>query len=621
MFKLFVPVALVAMLITLAAWWDKPSPRADLTIINNGEVSTLDFTQMSWMQDFRAARLLWEGLTRSDIFSQSYKTLPAAADRWEISEDQLTYTFHLRPAAKWSNGEPVTSLHFRFAWFRMLLPENGADYAKLFRLIEGGDAFYKGRLETLKALRNRSPDTPPHAAETAWKHTLAEFDRLVRIDTPDPRTLRVKLAKPVPYFLSLTSFPAFFPLYQPLVEAHQSIDPATGSLKTESSWCKPPFLISNGPFTLTRWQFKRDMRYEKNLHYWDREHIALDSVSMPTVDDGNAAVLAFRTGNVDWVSDVVPSYRGDMLAAKMAFYREHQSDYDALIAQHLDPVEIDRRLPPDERKNIHAFPAFGTYFYNFNCRETLADGRPNPFRDARVRRAFAMTIDKAGLVENIRRSGEPAALALIPPKSIGGYQSPAGLPYNLEAAKQLLREAGYASPAAFPTVDLLFNKDGGHDIIAQFIAKGWEQSLGISVQLAQKEVKVFRELVKGGNFMVSRGTWFGDYGDPTTFLDINREGDGNNDRGYASPAYESLMTQAENERDPGKRLAALSAAERVLVEQDLPLVPIFHYVQIYLFDANTITGITPHPRQEQYLFLFDKFGDGKGTDSPQTMHR
>lgn len=617
MLKLALPLFLIAALILGATLADRPKPRADFVAVNNGDVSTLDFTQMSWMQDFRAARLLFEGLTKSDIFDPDYAPLPGVAERWEISEDGREYTFHLRADARWSNGEPVTPEDFRAAWRRMLLPENGADYAKLFRLIEGGDEFYTWRTASLAEFAAKRPglDTGAMAAaaEDLWQETLRRFER-VEVRAVDQRTLRVRLARPTPYFLSLTAFPAFFPVHAATMAAYERPDPRSATIATDPAWAKPGALICNGPFVLTEWTFKREMRFAKSPTYWDRDAISLDTIAMPTIDNGNAAVLAFRTGVVDWVSDVVPGYRADMLAAKRAYYDEHRTEVESLRAGGLDPIEIDRRLPPDPRQNIHAFPTFGTYFYNFNCRPTLADGRPNPFADPRVRRAFAMAMDKHTIVDVIRRSGEPAATSLIPPGSIPGYQAAKGLAFDPAAARTLLKEAGYPDPSKFPTVQLLFNSDGGHEIIAQSVAKDWEQHLGVSVMLAQKEVRVFREQVKSGNFMVSRGSWFGDYGDPTTFLDINRAGDGNNDRGYTNPEFEALMDAAADEADAPARLRLLERAEALLMDRDVPLVPIFHHVQIYLFDPHKVTGITWHPRQEQCLYLVDVLGKSRAAE-------
>jgi oligopeptide transport system substrate-binding protein len=367
------------------------------------------------------------------------------------------------------------------------------------------------------------------------------------------------------------------------------------------------------------WRFKRDMRMEKSPTFWDQKLLNVDSIAIPSIEDPNAQVLAFETGAVDWVSDVVTPYRTEMIEAKHQFYAEHRAEYEALKAQGLDPIEIDRRLPPDKRNRISVLPALGVYFYNFNCLPKLADGRDNPFHDARVRRAFAMAIDKQALTEHVRRLGERVVSTLIPPGGIPGYSSPKGLPYDPEAARKVLAEAGYPDGNGFITVEVLFNKEGGHDLIAQAIAKDWERNLGVSVLLQQKEIKVFREDLKGANYMTSRAGWFADFGDPITFLDIHRTGDGNNDRKYSSPKFDAMMDAAANEVDPAVRFKILSEAERYLVEEEMPVVPLFQYEQLYLFDPHKLTGISSHPRQDQVLYWCDMLGDGKGRDVPRMM--
>jgi oligopeptide transport system substrate-binding protein len=119
--------------------------------------------------------------------------------------------------------------------------------------------------------------------------------------------------------------------------------------------------------------------------------------------------------------------------------------------------------------------------------------------------------------------------------------------------------------------------------------------------------------------MCSRGSWFGDFGDPTTFLDISRSDDGNNDRAYNSPAYDALLDAAQLERDPSKRMELLQRAEAMVIEDDCALAPVFYYRQVFMFDARKVAGISPHPRQKQYLYRMDILGDGRGADRPQEM--
>lgn len=625
MLRLAVPFVLLLLALGVALVSDRPQPPADFVFINRGDVSTLDLQKMSWLQDFRIGSSLWEPLVRNDLFTPDYTKRPGVAESWESSPDGRVWTFHLRANARWSNGASVKSTDFRFAWRRGMLPDTAGDYVNMFAVFKGAREWAAWRTEAQKRFAAESAGRArPQAAEALWQETLRRYDESVGVQCPDDRTLVLTLERPIPYFLELVAFEAMMPVYPPPIEAATRIDPVTAAARFDAGWTKPPYLVTNGPFMLTSWRFKRDMRLEKNPHYWNAAAIALDSIHIPSITDPNASVLAYQTGAADWLSDVTPDYRGDLVRRKREYQREHQAIYDRLVAEGLDPIAIDRRMPPDQRQNLHVLPTFGTYFYNFNCAATLADGRPNPFADKRVRRAFALALDKRNIADNIRRLEEPAAALLIPPGSLAGYASPRGLPCApdpaaITEARRLLAEAGYPDGKGFITVEILFNKDAGHDLIAQSIKKDWERNLGVSVALQQKEIKVFRNDLKQHNFMVSRAGWFGDYGDPTTFLEINRTGDGNNDRSFSSPAYDALLDRAADEADPVRRYAILAEAERLLVEDELPFIPIHHYNQVYMFDPHKVSGVSPHPRQKQYLYLLDLLGDGKGPDVPREL--
>ena len=691
MIKLLIPVLVLATLVGAVVLTDRTGPRADFEFINRGDVNILDPQRMSWMQDLRVARLLFEGLAQNDVFDPDFTVRPTIAERWDIENIPLltadgepvlndkgfaivrqAYTFHLRqdPPARWSNGEPVRAQDFVYSWRRALMPDTAADYFKLFTLIKGAEEFYEIRTELLAEYSRRpAAERNAQAAQALLERTFAIFDNgmsraeasaLVQdsgrrqklgLDDPlsawplddgvgvralDDSTLRVELVRPTPYFLDLVAFAVFFPVYPPLVDLYTQLSSETGGLTQKPGWTKPGIIVTNGPFMLTNWRFKRDMRLEQNPHYWNRASLNIQSIGIPSMDDRNAQVLAFETGVIDWVSDVQVDYRGGLWTKKKQFYEENREEYERLKALGYDQIEIDRRLPSDPRKHIHVIPAFGTYFYNFNCSPTLPDGRSNPFADARIRRAFAMAIDKEAIARDIRRLDEPVARTLTPPNSIGGYEVPRGLecvsdgrtPEERQAiadrARALLIEAmvdlGLGDdPAEFITVELLFNKDGAHELIAQSIAKNWQKYLGVPTRLAQKEIKVFRNDLKNHNFITSRAGWYGDYGDPTTFMSINKTGDGNNDRNYSNPEFDALLERSNYEPDPATRMALLQRAEQILMEEDLPLVPIFHYSNVYLFNPERVTGINPHPRTKQNLFLVDILGDGRGAEVPLTM--
>ncbi len=635
MARVLTPLILLVALLAIAMVTDRPRPPADFAFANGSDINTLDPQRMSWMPDLRVGRLLHEGLVKHDVLSSTFDVVPAVAESWTVSNDGRTYTFTFRDDAKWSNGERVTPDDFRYSWRRAMLPDLASDYFAMFMFVEGAQAFYDQRAADIAAYAERpAEERTQESADALWAETVARFDATVGMKALDDRTLEITLAQRVPYFLDLCAFTVLAPVYPPLVEQYEKPDAASGRLLRRPGWTKPGVLVTNGAFMLADWRFKREVRLEANEHYWDRASLAIDSISIPSIPDPNSEVLAYQTGAVDWVSDVTAGYRGDMIADKLAFRAEHADRVAELEAQGLDPFEIDRLLPDDPRKNVHAPSAFGTYFWNFNCQERLPDGRDNPFHDARVRRAFAMVVDKKTIVDNVRRLGEKTAGVLIPPGSIGGYPNPTGLPNVGDAktpaeaekivadARALLAQAGYPNPATdFPiTVELVFNKDSGHDLIAQTIAKNWQQHLGVPVSLSQKELKVYRDDLKKKRFITSRAGWYGDYGDPTTFLDLSRTGDGNNDRGYSNPAYDALLERAASEPDPQRRLNILADAERLIMEEDVPMIPIFHYAHVMMFDPQKITGISAHPRMKQYASLVDVLGDGKGPDQPRTMH-
>ncbi|MBL8764482.1 MAG: peptide ABC transporter substrate-binding protein [Phycisphaerae bacterium] len=617
MLRFTLPILPLALAVALVVWSDRPAPRADFVFVTRGDITELDPHRASWLQDFRAIALLFEGLTANDPFDPDFRPVPAAAESWTISPDGRTYTFRLRAGARWSNGEPVTARHWVDSFRRAMLPDTGCEYVNLYQLIDGSREFYAFREAQLKTFVAREGYAfPLRAARALWDEAATKFDELVGVRALGEHELEIRLYRPTPYFLDILAYEAFAPVYTPLTDLYLRPDPATGRMNPESGWTKPGRLVCNGPFTLASWRFKREMRFERSASYWNRDRVRVSSIATPTIEDPNAQVLAFRSGAVDYLTDVGPDYKSELIRDKRAFRAEHAGPAAAARAEGLSEPDVDRALPPDPRKTIHTFPTFGTYFLNFNCSARLGDGRDNPFADARVRRAFALAVDKARITDQLRRLGEPAAGSVVPPGSIAGYAPPGGLGRDVERARALLAEAGYPGGRNFITVEILFNKEGGHDVIAQSVAKDWRETLGVSVQLVQKEIKVVRTLLRTNNFIVSRGSWYGDYADPTTFLDAHRTGDGNNDRRYSDPGFDALMDRAERETEPGARLELLRRAESILVERDLPVLPLFHYVSVAMFDPDRFRGITSHPRQKQKLYLVDRRDDGLGPDEP-----
>ncbi|MDY7109166.1 MAG: peptide ABC transporter substrate-binding protein [Planctomycetota bacterium] len=529
--------------------------------------------------------------------------------------------------------------------------------AELDRLLEaaetGGPSL---AIELASAARTRawlqSLDDPACRAAEAhwmWRRAKQRFHETVGLTALDDRTLEVRLRQPTAYFLDLLCFGVFHPVHRPTVEGWPidhlnppsggrgggwhaiepppfeqrrwiSLSPATGKLEQKHEWAKPGRHVGNGPYLLAEWRYKRDLRLEKNPLYHDAGRVRSDSILARTIEDTNTAVLAFESGQVNWLADVSAEYQSDMIAQRRAYELRYADELEALRLAGLTEDEALASLPPPqsgERRNIHVFPTFGTDFFSFNCRNMLSDGRPNPFAIAAVRRAFTLTVDKQTIVDHVTQLSEPVITTLIPPGSIPGYDSPKGLPHDPDRGRRELAAAGWedrdgdglvedTDGKPFPVIDLCYTTNTPrYKWIALELKAQWERELGVRVELRGSETKFFKEDLKQGKFMIARGNWYGDYGDPTTFLDLCRTSDGNNDRAYSSEYVDGLLEEAEQERDRGRRLALLEECERFLFQEEVPMLPLCQLVQVYMYEPGRVTGLSDHPRLTQFLWQME----------------
>ena len=611
--KLAVPAILLAVILLAIASFDAAGPRADFTMVQANDAFTLDPQRMSWQQDIRLGRAIYETLVVVD--ADRGGALPGVAERWSMSPDGLRWTFHLRPDARWSNGDVVRAQDFVAAWQRAMLPDFASDYAGFVADIAGAQELWDFRAAQLAqyALLPAAEHTEQRAQEL-WSATMAKANEVVAVKTPDEHTIEITLRRRVPYWLSVIAFPVMAPIHQATATRFSGFDLASGRRTVDARWTKPGNLVCNGPFMVEDWRYKRRMRLLRNPFYWDHSLQTVNSIDILPIEDNNTAVLAFDAGGADWVTDVRVGYKVELAEQAARYVAHHRAQFDALRASGLGVDEALAALPAPtagERRDVHVVPNFGTDFYSFNCRPTLTGGAFNPFADPRVRRAFALAVDKRALAERVIRVGEPVANTLVPPDGVVGYQTPAGLGHDVVRARKELADAGWsdrngdgtlelADGTAFPTVDLLYSTGSPrYRDLSLAMADMWRRELGVQVELTSKDSKFMKDDLRAGNFMIARGGWYGDYPDPTTFLDLCRTGDGNNDRGYSSAAFDALLDRAAAEPEPARRLAILAEAERMVTEVDLPIMPITHFATVLLYDPVRVRGITRDPSFDQ----------------------
>lgn len=235
--------------------------RADLVFINGAEPETIDPAIVTDQVSMRVSNALFEGLCRNNADG---KPEPGTAERWDVSADKKTYTFHLRVNAKWSNGDSVTARDFVFSWRRALLPETAADYASMLYIIRGARAFNEG--------------------------TNTDFSQ-VGVRAIDDRTLEVVLENPTPYFIDLCAFPTLAPVHEATLTKHKS------------AWVKPQNVVVNGSYLLNDWLLDDRIELKKNPGYWDAANVNLRTIDVMPVSDPNTALNYFLTGQVDLMMD------------------------------------------------------------------------------------------------------------------------------------------------------------------------------------------------------------------------------------------------------------------------------------------------------------------------------
>lgn len=510
----------------------RSEPRADFVMAAE-EPRTLDPHRASWLNELQITDALFEGLIR--LNAVTLQPEPAAAESWVVDDDGLVYTFRLRESACWSNGDPLRAEDFRFAWRRALDPRVECQYASMLFVIAGAEKYYRSRTDA-----DIANDAPADS---------------IGIDVIGDRSLRVTLARPCPYFLDLLAFPTFFPVHPPTIEKYAYRDGVV-LRQTRHLWTRPEHFVGNGPFVVADWRFKSRILLRRNERYRDAASVKLASIEVYITDDPNVALRAYESGRVDFLRDV-----------------------SAATAQALQA-----EVRAGRRSDFHVGDRFATYFYRVNCR------RP-PLDQPAFRQAMSLAIDRDALCQKVTGMGETPALTYVPLGAIplmeratsagqsAAYTPPRGLDADwplsrrIDQARMLLAQTGFDPKSR--EIELMFAPNPAYQRVAEALAAMWEKNLGLRVTLRTIEGKVLSERVRSLDYDLVRSDWSGDYMDPMTFLEMFTTGNGQNRTGWSNAAYDDAIREAAIKSDNARRFAYLREAERILCEEQLPVIPLY----------------------------------------------
>lgn len=255
---------------------DKSEGKKVLRLNNSSEPGSLHPGMAQGTHDSWVLEHAFEGLTKK---TPEGEIVDGMAEKWDVSEDGLTWTFHLKDDVKWSNGDPVTAEDFEYAWKYALHPETASQYAYQLYYLDGAEEF------------NNSEEEADYA----------EFEDQVGVKAVDEKTLEVTLAEPTPYFLDLTSFYTYYPVNKKVQEEN-----ADWANEAES-------YVSNGAFKLTEWKHKESMTLEKNEQYYEKDKIKLDEVNLVMIEDENTAWQMYQADELDLVYPLPGDVQGELV--------------------------------------------------------------------------------------------------------------------------------------------------------------------------------------------------------------------------------------------------------------------------------------------------------------------
>ena len=439
--------------------------------------------------------------------------------------------------ANWSDGTPITANDFVYAWQRAIDPATGSPY---------GPYMMAGTIKNAKEVSEGDME-------------VSELG----ITAEDDKTLVVELERPTPYFMSLMAFGTFYPLNEEFV-TEQGDNYASNS----------ETILYNGPFTLTNWDGTGlTWTMEKNAEYWDAETVQLETINVDVVKETSTQVNLYQSGEKDRVG----------LSGEFAM-------------QYAEDPEVVKELEP-------------TLFYlKFNQER---NGEETPLANENIRKAIATGFNKQDLVDVVLANGSLPANYLVPTdfsfneagedfRDINGDM----LPFNAEEAKTYWEKGLEEIGETEVTMELL----GGDSELAgkmdAYLKEQLETNLeGLTVNLKAVPFGVRLELDEAQDYDIQNSGWGPDYQDPMTFIDLFVTGSSHNLMSYSSEEFDNLVEQAKGElaQDAEGRWEAMAQAEKILVEEDAAIAPIYQR-GIMSLQKPYVNNIVKHPFGGDYSY-------------------
>ena len=439
--------------------------------------------------------------------------------------------------ANWSDGTPVTANDFEYAWKRAMNPDTASEY---------------GPYMMAGVIKNA----------TAISEGTAEYTEL-GVKAIDEKTLEVTLDKATPYFLSLMSFGTFLPQNEAFVTAQ-----GENYAKNSES------LLYNGPFTLAKWDGTGlSWQLLKNEEYWDKDTVKLTEINYDVVKEPGTGVNLYTEGQKDRAP-----LSGD-------FAMQYSADAD-LINESETSV----------------------FYFKYN-QERL--GEKTPLANVNIREAITKAFDKQDLVDVVLANGSVPANYLVPKdftfdengkdfRDVNGDMAE----FNAKEAKAAFEKGLSELGISELSLEVLNGDTEAAKKTGEYLKNQLEKNLpGLTVKLKEVPFNVRLDLDTTQDYDIQIAGWGPDYQDPYTFMNLWLTGGGNNQMSYSNPEYDKLVNSSVNELalDPEARWQALADAEKILIDEDFGIGPMYQRGLMFL-QKPYVKGIVAHSFGGDYSY-------------------
>ena len=379
----------------------------------------------------------------------------------------------------------------------------------------------------------------------------------------DDYTLEVELERPVPYFLNLMAFASYYPLNEKFVKE-----------KGNKFGLESDTTLYNGPFVLTDWKHEQGWKLKKNEQYWDKKTVKLEEINYSVVKEPATRVNLYDTGAIDFAllsGEFVDKYRNN-------------------------------------KEEFGAYSETSTFYLRLNQKR---GGQDTPLKSKKLREAIALSIDKKALTNVILNDGSKPVDYLV---AKGLASGPDGKDFA-ETFKNGLKQDSKKAAAAWEeakkelgkdqvTIELLNYDTGNAKKVGEYVKDQVEKNLkGVTVNIKLQPFKQKLKLESDQDYDFSYGGWNPDYADPMTYLDMFETKNSQNQMSYSNSKYDDIINKSKTEwmADAKKRWTELGKAEKILLEDDVALVPLYQNARSYVMKPN-VKGIVKHNISPEYSF-------------------